>query len=87
VPSQPPIQWVPGALSLGIKRPGREDDHSPPSSAEVKEYGFIAWCSAKAHGQLYLYLYTELFSFSIKIRETTKMIILLPKTLLFPNVL
>jgi hypothetical protein len=30
-----PIQWVPGALSLGIKRPGREADHSPPSSAEV----------------------------------------------------
>jgi hypothetical protein len=32
-----PIQWVPGALSLGVKRPGREADHSPPSSAEVKE--------------------------------------------------
>jgi hypothetical protein len=28
---------VPGALSLGVKRPGREADHSPPSSAEVKE--------------------------------------------------
>jgi hypothetical protein len=27
---------VPGALSLGVKRPGREADHSPPSSAEVK---------------------------------------------------
>jgi hypothetical protein len=26
-----------GSLSLGIKRPGRETDHSPPSSAEVKE--------------------------------------------------
>jgi hypothetical protein len=36
-PTQPPIQWVPGALSLGIKRPGCEADHSPPSSAEVKE--------------------------------------------------
>jgi hypothetical protein len=36
-PTHPPIQWVPGALSLGIKRPGREADHSPPSSAEVKE--------------------------------------------------
>jgi hypothetical protein len=30
-----PIQWVPGALSLGVKRPGREADHSPPPSAEV----------------------------------------------------
>jgi hypothetical protein len=27
------ISWVPGALSLGAKRPGREADHSPPSSA------------------------------------------------------
>jgi hypothetical protein len=35
-PTQPPIQWVPGALSLGVKRPGREADHLPPSSAEVK---------------------------------------------------
>jgi hypothetical protein len=36
-PTQPPIQWVLGALSLVVKRPGREADHSPPSSAEVKE--------------------------------------------------
>jgi hypothetical protein len=35
-PNQPPLQWVPGALSLGIKLPGREANHSPPSSAEVK---------------------------------------------------
>jgi hypothetical protein len=30
-------QWVPGALSLGVKRSGREADHSPSSSAQVKE--------------------------------------------------
>jgi hypothetical protein len=36
-PTQPPIQWVPGALSLGVKRSGREADHSFPSSADVKE--------------------------------------------------
>jgi hypothetical protein len=35
-PTQPPIQWVPATLSPGAKRPGREADHSPPSSAEVK---------------------------------------------------
>jgi hypothetical protein len=35
-PTQPPIQWVPGALSLGVTRMGREADHLPPSSAEVK---------------------------------------------------
>jgi hypothetical protein len=26
-----------GLFPLGVKRPGREADHSPPSSAEVKE--------------------------------------------------
>jgi hypothetical protein len=36
-PTQPPIQWVPRALSLGVKRPGSEADHSPPASAEVKK--------------------------------------------------
>jgi hypothetical protein len=36
-PTQPPIQRVPAALSLGVKRPGREVNHSPPYSAEVKE--------------------------------------------------
>jgi hypothetical protein len=36
-PTQPRIQWVPGALSLWVKRPGREADHLPPSSADVKE--------------------------------------------------
>jgi hypothetical protein len=35
--TQPPIQWVLGALSLGVKRLGREVDHSPPISAEVKK--------------------------------------------------
>jgi hypothetical protein len=29
------------ALSLGLKRPGREADHSPPNIAEVKKKGFI----------------------------------------------
>jgi len=26
-PTQPPIQWVPEALSLVVKRPAREADH------------------------------------------------------------
>jgi hypothetical protein len=55
-PTQPPIQWVPAAFSLGVKRPGREVDHLPPSSAEVKnassytstpQYVFMAWCLVK----------------------------------------
>jgi hypothetical protein len=36
-PTQPPIQLVPGSLSLGVKRSGREASHSSSSSAEVKE--------------------------------------------------
>jgi hypothetical protein len=45
-----------GALSLGVERSGREADHSPPSSAEVKnawisastpQYAFMAWCLVK----------------------------------------
>jgi hypothetical protein len=35
--TQPPVQWVPGVISLGVKRPVREADHSPPFSAKVKE--------------------------------------------------
>jgi hypothetical protein len=55
-PTQPPIEWVPGALSLEVKRPGREADHSPQSSAEVTNawsftstprYVFVAWCLVK----------------------------------------
>jgi hypothetical protein len=45
------------ALSLVVKRPGREAYHSPPSIAKVKESGalchphtqivFMAWCLVK----------------------------------------
>jgi hypothetical protein len=34
--TQSPIQWVP-SLSGGVKQPGRDVDHPPPSSAEVTE--------------------------------------------------
>jgi hypothetical protein len=39
--TQPPIQWVPGALSKWVKRPGREAEHPPSSSAEVNNDGDI----------------------------------------------
>jgi hypothetical protein len=29
-PTQPPVQWVPWTLSLGVKWHGCEADHSPP---------------------------------------------------------
>jgi hypothetical protein len=40
-PTQSPIQWVTGTLSLGVKRQEREADHSLPSSAEIKIHGAI----------------------------------------------
>jgi hypothetical protein len=40
-PTESPIQWVLGALSSGVKPPGLETDHSPPSSAEDKNGGAI----------------------------------------------
>jgi hypothetical protein len=40
-PTQPPVQRVPAALFLGIKRQGHEADHSPPFSAEVKNGGAV----------------------------------------------
>jgi hypothetical protein len=38
-PVQPIIRLAPGILSLRVKRPGREADHSSPSSAEVRLNG------------------------------------------------
>jgi hypothetical protein len=35
-PTQRPVQWIPGSLSPRVKWPGRRADHSPPSSADVK---------------------------------------------------
>jgi hypothetical protein len=73
-PTQPPIQWVSGALSLGVKRPGREANHSLPSSAEIKnawsyiplpQYSFMAWCSVNAQGQFYLYFYINFWDICI----------------------
>jgi hypothetical protein len=55
-PTKPPIQWVTGALSPGLKRPGREADQLPPPNAEVKnawcytstpQYVFMVWCLIK----------------------------------------
>jgi hypothetical protein len=54
-----------GAVFLGVKRPGHEADHSPPSSAEVKnvwsltstlQYNFMVSCSIKSTGATLLYV-------------------------------
>jgi hypothetical protein len=50
-PTQPPMQWVPGALSLGVKRPGREADHSHPFSAKVKNaWSYTSTPPIRLHG-------------------------------------
>jgi hypothetical protein len=52
-PIQLPTEWVPGAVSPGSTRQGREADYSPPSSTQVKNGGNItpiphtsSWCGA-----------------------------------------
>jgi hypothetical protein len=60
--TQPPVKWISGVLSPGVKaRPGRDADHSPPSSAEVvnEEIYLLSpqtppW---RVAGLLYLYLF------------------------------
>jgi hypothetical protein len=55
---------------------GREADHTPPSSAQVKnmwshtsilQYTFMAWCSVKARGHL-SYIATNSAAYAAKIR-------------------
>jgi hypothetical protein len=67
VPSHPPIQWVPGTFSLGIRWPGRDANHSPPVNAEVKNewsytsslpYVFMPWCIVKHRDS---FTFTELY--------------------------
>jgi hypothetical protein len=40
----------PEALSPGVKRPGREVDHSPPTSAEVKKMWIFTSTPMRLHG-------------------------------------
>jgi hypothetical protein len=57
-PTQPPIEWVPGALALRVKRSGSETDHSRTSVPSLRMHGavspqlqyvFLASCLVK-HG-------------------------------------
>jgi hypothetical protein len=65
--TQPPIQLVPGAFSPGIKRPGREADHSPPTNAEVKKTSERRSIHPLPHtpswGSAYLVKYSYNFTF------------------------
>jgi hypothetical protein len=49
--TQPHIQRIPEALSLGVKWPGREADRSPPSIAEVKNtWSYTSTPPIRLHG-------------------------------------
>jgi hypothetical protein len=53
-PTQSPIQCVPLALSLGVKRPQSEACHSPPSSAEVKNaWSYTSTPPTRLHGVVF----------------------------------
>jgi len=57
-PTQPPpIQWVQGALPLGVKRPEYETKHSSAFSAGVKH----AW----------RYTFTPNFTFTVTVHKST----------------
>jgi len=47
VPTKPPIQWILGVHSLGVKWSACEVDHSPLSNAEVKNES--SYTSATLH--------------------------------------
>jgi len=67
VATQPPIQWILRILSLGVKQPWREADHSPPSSTEVmKAWSYTSIPTIHLHGvvlraQEKLYLFHLLY--------------------------
>jgi len=46
--TQPPLLWVPVALSLRVKRPGSEADHSPPPPS-LKTRGAITPLCIRLH--------------------------------------
>jgi len=53
-PTQPHVKWISGALSQGVKWPGCEPDHSPPSSAEIKNvWGYTFIPPARHYGMVF----------------------------------
>jgi hypothetical protein len=50
-PIQPPIEWVTWLLFLGVRQPGRKDDHSLPSGTEVKnDRSYTSISPTRLHG-------------------------------------
>jgi hypothetical protein len=78
--NQTPIQWGPGALSQGVKWPGREADHSHQYIAEIKNGGAIppllrtsSWLSAS------LIKHRDTFIFTLQIFANDRLLAYFPK--------
>jgi hypothetical protein len=87
--TQPPIQQVPRFLSPWVKQLGCEADHSPPSSAEVKNvwrytstplYVCMAWCLVKHTDTFYLYLI--MFHTTLRCTSWTKCLLLYTRAII-----
>jgi hypothetical protein len=72
---------VPGAVFLGVKQPWHEADHSPPSSAEIKnvwsisplpQYVFMVWCLVKHRDNFTFYLCSELKDTDMNLQRYNK---------------
>jgi hypothetical protein len=69
-----PTSYRKGILTPGVKRPGREADHSPPSIDEFKNalsyassppYVFMTWC---------LVTHRDKFTFNVSVQYNPKFI-------------
>jgi hypothetical protein len=72
-PIQPPKNQVPGALSTWVMQPGREAEHSTPSSGEVKYGGAVPPLPLCHHGIVHIESRTRtslpfLFTLSLSFR-------------------
>jgi hypothetical protein len=94
--TQPPIQWVPGALSHEVKRQGREAEHSPLAIADVKKmwiytstppYTFMAQCLIRwAQVQLYLSIVPQLEHKSLAVQWWISALLSLPLRVIYCSI-
>jgi hypothetical protein len=76
-PTQPPIQWVPGALSVGVKGSEREADAHPHLVLRSRmwgaipplQYAFMLWCTVKSTGTISAFTFQRMFSVTFKYRN------------------
>jgi hypothetical protein len=73
-PSVSPIQWVRGGglFPPGVKLPGREAGHSPPSSANVKNAWSCSSTPQRVHGVVLSYE-RDSFTFTLPLRRNRLM--------------